>query len=249
MLLIQLISPVVRASNVSTIGPIRLLPKKGSFAWKATVDRATGLASSQESSRVPQRSTLFRILDQHDTVRKLSKDLFSDYPSWLCRFHVTFGFLKAVQSNENGSYEIQDRIFGIRLLTFGKARTRALTRKTVQRKNNESPKQLSTSTVTLPITGGLLSRTVPRKSKSAMVFTLTALRSMESSTLPLQSCRIVTELSGFRPLLAGEAPIRPFRACLYLSTQSIIHAHVMWRLHRRCWNYSEGRKIQWWSSD
>lgn len=43
-----------------------------------------------------------------------------------------------------------------------------------------------------------------------------------------------THVDRYCPQLCGEAPVPLFRAAFYRSTQSILHAYVMWRFHRYC---------------
>jgi len=37
--------------------------------------------------------------------------------------------------------------------------------------------------------------------------------------------------NGYYPAIAGPAPVNPIRKAAYLSSQSLIHAYVMWRFH------------------
>ena len=227
-----------KATSVSILGPVRLCPGKASFAWKAAVDRATGIASTLETSQAPKKSPLFRHLDDDidENLPLVATELFADYPAWLCRFPVTFGTIRAVPMH--GGYEIRDRLFGTLLLAFGKARTHHFS---IEKKREGGLSiQQSRSTVSIPITGGLLSRPVAA-SDSALVCTISTKRvQREKRTLQpeLESCSIFTKLYGFRPFLTGDGPVHPLRAWFYLSTQSIVHAHVTWRLHRRCWKGS-----------
>jgi hypothetical protein len=243
LLWILVVACLLSRVTASAVGPIRLWPRKGAFAWKAAVDRASGIATSTETSDAPKRSRLRKTLDETDDedMLRLTKDLFSSYPLWLCRFPVTFGILKAVPA-DGGGYEIRDRLFGCHFLTFGNATTRRLAFN--MKAQDGTPIHSSQSTVSLPITGGFLSRR-PRKKESsgALVCTMSTRREGKGDSKEhLKSCSITTQIVGYRPWLTGDAPIHPVRAWLYLSTQSIVHAHVTWRLHRRCWNYSERTK-------
>lgn len=243
VLLFASLPVLARSTAISTLGPIRLSPKRGAFAWNAAVDRATGIASTLETSEAPKRSKLHENFDNNDNdgagIVQVSNELFASYPSWLCRFPVTFGLVKAVPF-QGGGYEIRDRLFGCLFLTFSKPRMRSFTLDT--KTPEGSSIQSSTCSITIPITGGLLSRPVPRKEESALVCTLTTqrIREKDAARMRLQSCSIATKLVGFRPWLTGEAPVHPLRAWFYLSTQSLVHAHVTWRLHRHCWKYSRG---------
>ena len=233
----------VRGSTVVSLGPIRLLPKKGAFAWRASVDRTSGVASSLETSIVPKKSRLRKKVNSthDDEMLELSKDLFSDYPVWLCRFPVTFGVIKAVPTG--GGYELRDRIFGCNLLTFAKGRADRLSIRTESRKG--VPIQTSQCTITHAIVGGVLSLPLKKwmKQEASIVCTL-AMRRAVGSHGTKESCTIVTQLVGYRPSLVGNPPVNLFRAWFYLCSQSQVHAYAMWRLHRRCWNFKNAAPSQ-----
>jgi hypothetical protein len=233
---------------VSVVGPISLFDKGGRFVWNAVLDRARGTASASETSIPPSSSRLLKTLEdaQGDTdFRNLSENLFNDYPQWLCRFPVTFGILKAIP--HEGGYVIRDRLLGCTLLSFGKPGTKMLS-VDVGTKNGTFHRS-SQYTIYHPIAGGLLSLPATsserkRQEPARIVCTLITCYPKGS---PLNknryhSCSIETEVAGYRPWLAGCPPIHPVRASLYLCTQSVVHAYVTWRLHRRCWNYSVRKK-------
>jgi len=108
----------------TSIGPVQVWKKKGGYIWQAAIDRTTSVARSLESSEIPKKSRLHQLLDSDGDLHQLAKDQFSRYPVWLCRFPVTFGALQAVVQKDG--CEIRDRLFGIKLLAFGKARTQGI---------------------------------------------------------------------------------------------------------------------------
>lgn len=229
------------------LGPVRLWPKKGAYAWQAAVDREAGIATSKESANTPTRSRLYKSLNCTDDGDLLpyAQKLFSPYPTWLVSFPVTFGLLKAVP-NDSGGFEIRDRIFGANWLTFGQTQGQRVSFKS---NTVNGPTQTSQCTVSLPITGGLLALVPPEKPNSrnrgAVLFTLTKRKetgssssSSDSDHSPQTVCSITTAVAGYRPFLVGSAPCNVLRQGLYFGTQSLVHASVMWRFHRRCWGMS-----------
>jgi len=201
------------------------------YTWKACVDRATGTATSLETSRVPTHSKLANTVANADDLRSLSRNLFDRYPVWLCQCRNTFGLLKAVPTADGG-YQIKTRLFGVNILLFGEPFSRrsfALTKKD------------SSYTVVLPFTGGYLSLAGPIGDRGSLNFALHTRRrrkktgkTTKSETSPPTS-QIVTGLSGYRPTLCGNhIPTSHLRVNGYLASQSIIHGFVMWRFHRHC---------------
>jgi len=239
------------------------------FRWQASLNRETGIASSKEETpRVSKRSPLHdRVVvhgretsgDDDSDLLRIAQVLVKGYPAWLCSFPITFGLLEAVERKQ-GAYEIRTRPFGVHLLTFGPVRGQRLTyrqRQQVTREgsfagksnNNDDDYDVQTTqcTVTLPITGGLLSLSPPRGGGAAIMFLLkksTRLPSSEEEKTtkgddsvivrkPDSVCSLTSALVGYRPWLAGsKLPVPLYRKCLYLGTQSVIHACVMWRFHR-----------------
>lgn len=207
---IILLCDCVSANKVTSIGPVQLSWRKHSFSWEANVDRKTGIASSKEYSSKPlQQEKEFPV-----------KKIFHSYTTWLCRFPVTFSILRSIQTKQGVC--IQDRLFGQNLLIFGHAKSRLISITL-----HEGAMQNSYSTE-LPITGGLLAS---HTSKSALQFTFSTIHGEKG-----QTSSITTRLFGYRPTLIGQPPISMIRSAFYLSTQSLIHAGVMWRFHRYCWS-------------
>lgn len=197
-------------AKVVSLGPVQLFRRKHSFSWEASVDLKTGIASSKEySSRSLQGQKEFPV-----------KKIFRSYTTWLCRFPVTFGIFRSVRTEQGVC--LQDRIFGCNLLTFGHAKSRLLSIAL-----HEGAVQNSYA-VELPIIGGLLSIQAP---KAALMFTFSSIHGQDG-----QTSSITTRISGYRPALIGQSPVSRIRSVLYFSTQSLIHAAVMWRFHRYCWS-------------
>lgn len=104
-----------------------------------------------------------------------------------------------------------------------------------------------------PITGGILQVSDTSRNKSQTGNLLFALK----TTMPNQThdrlgktagwinpsvhhnhqTYLQTELVDYRPILVGSrTPSRAIRTALYLGSQSLIHAYVMWRFHAHCRN-------------
>lgn len=199
----------IHAKTIS-LGPVQLFRRKQAFTWEASIDRKTGIASSKESSSRCLRE------EKEFPVKKI----FHSYPTWLCKFPVTLGILRSVRNGRGVC--IQDRIFSRNLLIFGHAKSRLISISL-----HEGAVQ-NTYAIELPIIGGLLSIPAPR---AALVFTLNTIHGQEDRT-----SSIMTRISGYRPTLVGQPPVSRIRSALYFSTQSVIHAGVMWRFHRYCWS-------------
>jgi hypothetical protein len=224
----------------SDLGPVRIWPKKGAYSWEASVDRESGIATSKETGTIPTGSRLYRSLNStsdRDLLR-FTENLFSPYPTWLVQFPVTLGLLKATP-DKKGGFEIRDRLFGVNLISFGRTQGQ---RFSFQTSTNRGPTKTSQCTLALPITGGLLTLPDPSKpnggNRGSLLFTLTKSREVgatDDSDEPSKTvCSITTTIGGYRPSIAGSAPVNVFRKWTYLSTQSIVHANVMWRYRRRC---------------
>lgn len=198
-------------AKIISLGPVQLFRRNDSFTWEASVDRTTGIASSKETS--------FKSL--RDEKEFPAKRIFHLYPTWLCRFPVSFGLLRSVQTSRGGVC-IRDRFFGRDLLIFGPAKSRLVS------VAFQEGIVHNTYAIEWPITGGLLSIPAPR---AALVFCLFTTHGQNGRT-----SSIVTRVSGYRPALTGQPPVSRIRSAVYVSTQSLIHAGVMWRFHRYCWS-------------
>ena len=224
----------------SDLGPVRIWPKKGGYSWEASVDRETGIATSKETGTIPTGSRLYRSINRtsdRDLLR-FTENLFAPYPTWLVKFPVTLGLLKATPGKKGG-FEIRDRLFGVNLISFGRTQGQ---RFSFQTNTSRGPTKTSQCTLALPITGGLLTLSDPSKpndgNRGSLLFTLTKSREVGATTdsdeSPKTVCSISTTIGGYRPSIAGAAPVNVLRKYTYLSTQSIVHANIMWRFRRRC---------------
>ena len=105
-----------------------------------------------------------------------------------------------------GEKWIKDRLFGYDILGFGK------------------PKVRNNCSVSIPIVGGLMALPSKDGAYGSLVF-------------ELHSDELETRVAyGYRPSIAGAAPVSRLRAWTYQSTQSLLHAYVMWRFHFYCYN-------------
>lgn len=233
----------------SDLGPVCIWPKKGAYAWEAAVDRESGIATAKETGTVPTSSRLYKSLNStsdRDLLR-FTENLFSPYPTWLVRFPVTLGVLKATP-DKKGGFEIRDRLFGVNIISFGKTRGQ---RFSFQTNTNRGHTKSSQCTLSLPITGGLLTLSDPSKknggNRGSLLFTLTKSREVGAAAdldEPHETvCSITTTIAGFRPSIAGSAPVNILRKWTYLSTQSIVHANVMWRFRRRCYGMTSDKVL------
>lgn len=205
------------------------LQRKG-FSWSASIDRPTGIATSSETSQVWNGSDLECKLLRAKPKRRLQclQNNFESYPNWLAKKLVTFGVLRAIE-NEKGSIAIQDVFFGCNLLTFDRPTSR------FQVKDRERR-----FTVNLPVTGGIMAyREDSRKDRHGDLGRL--LFSVVETTTPNKTTRfsLETGISGYRPAIAGGPPVSRVRKWMYQSTQSYVHAYVMWRFHRSCCRFKE----------
>jgi hypothetical protein len=233
----------------SDLGPVRIWPQKGAYTWEAAVDRESGIATTKETGNVPTGSRLYRSLNNTSDgeLLRYAENLFSPYPTWLVRFPVTMGLFKAIP-DKKGGFEIRDRLFGVNLFSFGGTQCQ---RFSFQTNTNRGPTKTSQCTLALPITGGLLMLPDPSKPNGgkcgSLVFTLTKSREVGATANldepPETVCSISTSIGGYRPSLAGSAPVNLFRKWAYLSTQSMVHAGVMWRFHRRCWGMTSDKVL------
>lgn len=221
---------VVEASFA--LGPIRLFPGRHSFVWQAAVDTPTGIATSKEILQASPRSSIVRHFQQEkdvwaDVINRLER-----YPEWVVRGAVTFGLFHAVPVQE-GCYSLQDRFFGINFLTFGVPRIQRfsfLETQPTQESGLKVERGAGDCTVKLPIVGGLLALSKQSRGNEMGCLKFTLKHNEDDS-----ETKLITEIQGYSPLLVGPTEPAPFyRKCLYLFTQSLIHAYVMWRFQRHC---------------
>lgn len=219
----------------------------GHFQWHASLNKTTGLASSRERSTIPTTSPLYHQLvnrtSDDSEMLQLTQSIVQQYPTWLCRVPITFGLIRAVPVREGG-VEIRTRVGGLNLLTFGSPNGQRLT----YRENQE---ETCHCTVLLPIVGGLLALTPPKRSsnksnsKNTRGALLVSLKRSQSCLSPGGSndeelwgdyrCSLSSAIAGYRPSIVGHPPIPSWRRWSYFGSQSIVHACIMWRFHRYLW--------------
>jgi hypothetical protein len=172
----------------------------------------------------------------HDVWTLVTQRL-EQYPQWLVRGAVTLGLFQAVPL-PGGGCSLQDRFFGINFLSFARPQSSRFSfYKTVPTRDGAILQtREGDCTVVLPIIGGLLAlnnnndddNNNNNAGKGCLWFRLQHNESTEET-------KLVTEIRGYNPWLIGSTqPIPFYRKLLYLSTQSIVHAYVMWRFHRHC---------------
>jgi hypothetical protein len=250
--------PPVAASLALAVGPIRIWPGRHAFSWEADVDTANGIATSKEVMKASRRSSIARHFictkpvptvtstavvtmfpsssDTHrDTnnvhdVWTLVTQRLEQYPQWLVRGAVTLGLFQAAPL-PGGGWSLQDRFFGINFLSFARPQSSRFSfYKTVSTRDGAILQtREGDCTVVLPIIGGLLAQNDNNNAgKGCLWFRLQHNESTEET-------KLVTEIRGYNPWLIGSIqPVPLYRKLLYLSTQSIVHAYVMWRFHRHC---------------
>lgn len=252
------------------------------FSWSASLDRSTGKASSYESSIVKERCSLYKSITSYNNhqLLKCAEQLFTSYPTFLSQGDITFGFLRAVpltkrdkhRRNHDGrrvgdnEIALQDRIFGIKFLTFGKA-TASTKRQPFKAVNHRSKDEVRPSlsknirtnmyTVKIPITGGLLAyypalncsqkkkRSSSRLQQHCGCLRFSLVKEQEQKKgakfneyVSSSTFSLVTEIADwYHPTISGPAPVSWIRKWTYRSTQSLFHAYVMWRFHHRCYHY------------
>lgn len=228
-LLLQLLVQMQHVYSAS-IGPIRLWPGRYGFSWEANLNSMTGISSSVETSQVSPVSYLGRQLNSlwPDGIKREEDDVwseilerFSRYPEWVVRGAVTLGLFQVLPV-QGGGFELRDRIFGISFLTFGSPKGRRDASWTAMGRESQC-------TVTIPIEGGILALCKYKRDKMGF------LRMKIKHSKDTDRTLLVTEVDGYCPMLAGSKEPVPFhRKWIYLSSQSLIHAYVMWRFHRYC---------------
>mmetsp|Transcript_19215 Transcript_19215/g.38961 ORF Transcript_19215/g.38961 Transcript_19215/m.38961 type:complete len:232 (-) Transcript_19215:38-733(-) len=210
------------------------------------------VAASHESSSLRRLETDRFDLTDREIIR-LVENSFKSYPRWLAGLAVTFGVLRARPINdaskateiriiEGGDIDsdreaagvvICDAVFGLNLLTFGRAIS-----------STALGKKKSCVTVDLPVMGGLLTLAPPGLKKrdgngsakclGCVRFMLSQQREVDEQGT-LGDLVIETKVAGaYRPAIAGGPPVSTLRKRAYLSTQSVVHAYVMWRFHGWC---------------
>jgi hypothetical protein len=227
----------VQSPKRSDIGPHPFfLSPFGKFRWQASLNSASGRASSQEVSQKEWNHHYETPKASQQSVFRVSDKFIGQYPQWLVRPKVTFGLLTCSGTNpETKETSIRPRFWNrVDLLTYGPIQ--------VSKKSKRRCKWK------LPITGGLLvahssssstssgSSGKKKRDMGCLVFettTTTTPTSSSGSTTPHSlTCRFESSIAGnYCPSIAGPAPIPSRRKWAYLHSQSIVHAYVMWRFH------------------
>jgi hypothetical protein len=215
------------------------------FRLTAFLDAGTGIATAKENSDLELVS---------DVLDEVIEEVFCSYPEWLASPKVTFRLLRAcpvdnlrdaksfrLSRKEGGRHDfstlrpharqsikgvsICDGILRMNLLTFGEARSKIVI------KHGCGSRFLI---VDFPVIGGLLAVTGAASSRRDDGFVRFVLIQRKNASRRWRCVGIESQICGnYRPALAGAAPVHPLRKALYLSSQSLVHAYVMWRFHGR----------------
>ena len=200
------------------------------FKWEATLD-ADGLANSLESSSMPMPMQQDKESFCKAIISKAESE-FIEYPFFLGRKNVLFGLFTAKSDSEQMT-QIQDSIFGINLLTFGEPKTTVFS----DRSENEQRRGVL---VKLPVVGGLLACFKEANSNhdalslGELSFQIAQTRSKQPGID--DTLQVETRVINYLPSIAGRPPINFLRKSLYLNSQRYLHAYVMWRFHKHCYN-------------
>ena len=208
------------------------------FKWTASIDLTTGIATSHEISRVPSSCSLHRTIASGGEAAKFIRDLFCGYPSWLATWPVSLGCLRSIPITAETRMKqtitaLRDPVFGMTFLSFGPGRF------SVREIQRRAGRRATEYTVTLPLAGGLLARPSSSGTFGSLFFTLISKRDANGESFFVIDTGIA---DGFRPALAGSTPpLSRTRAGIYRSSQSLLHAYIMWRFHRHCYHASESK--------
>jgi hypothetical protein len=208
------------------LGPIplfcrssKIIQTRGLFRWVASLDPKSGKGSAIEQSNIQVlKKDNEHVLALEPGLKNLFYDLVKNYPKFLS--DVSLGFLTSAKSNDGTASTIQLNVIGIDLLTFAE----------VQIKESKS----NTYALELPVKGGLLSLPPIQsdgEDRGCLRFECTIQQpsnDVDSSVLHFQSL-----IQGnYRPWIAGYPTIPRLRKWMYLLSQSLVHAYVMYRFHR-----------------
>jgi hypothetical protein len=195
------------------------------YNWNVCVNNRTGLAQSIETScSILTVSQLISV--QVSTVKKE----FENYPRFLGRIGIPGLNVVELSPKEEipvSTTCVRDSVFGIKLLEFGTP-TSTCHSKTVQ--------------TVIPILDGLLVRKSVRvnhqdneQAKKSFGHLRLIARFENDTRTPLNPITISTELIDYPPTIVGPAPVCSLRKALYLKSQGLLHAYVMWRFHGHCY--------------
>lgn len=141
---------------------------------------------------------------------------------------------------------INDSLFGLNLLCFGIPRSTVTTAKT-----NGGNRRRSIQ-VDFPVIGGLLdgkrqaqaatsTNDISEHGRIRFVVEqeevkIQDIEKAQQSQKIWSNLRIESSISdGYCPAISGGAPVNAIRKVAYLSSQSLVHAYVMWRFHGKVW--------------
>jgi hypothetical protein len=139
---------------------------------------------------------------------------------------------------------INDSLFGLNLLCFGSPRSSATTKKTTAGGRRRILQ------VDFPVIGGLLdgkqrqakvssSKILSEHGCIRFVVEQEEMRGEDETQQGRKGWHVVRIKSsicgGYCPAITGTAPVNIIRKVAYLSSQSLIHAYVMWRFHGKVW--------------
>jgi hypothetical protein len=243
-------STTVSIDDVMQLGPVHLfssLQNRASYSWSSAVDLSLGMAYSREltvivPSAVRQKNQDAAIVDPQDRDWDLDRmvlQLFETYPTWLCRGMTSFGLLEAVPSQDQPKcFDIRTRWWGVNLLSFDRPkrnRREQFIRSYIIPTVFSNLGRDKVCTVTIPISGGFFAAGKDTKVKGALVFKLQTTKVAQNGDRFLAGGKrtLITEIHNYRPMLCGTTiPFKTHRVRLYLGTQSLAHAFVMWRFHK-----------------
>lgn len=155
------------------------------------------------------------------------------------------------QQGSAAGISINDSLFGLNLLCFGNPRSTMTTMKS----NNGSRRRRFQ--VDFPVIGGLLDgKRQVQATDSANISEHGCIRFVvEQEEVKVQDedntqlgrkfwSNVQIESSicdGYCPAISGGAPVNVIRKIAYLSSQSLVHAYVMWRFHGKVWASTHGK--------
>ena len=226
-----------------------ILGNRNKFQWIASLDAKSGIAESLETSTsFLSESRLLREISDPSALRDKVRQIFYNYPYWLCNAGVTFGFLKArvvdlygvdeffaserernliiastrtkTNNSCNSAVQICTSIFGIDLLTFGFS----------NRVDNKDEKIKNGATsVEFTVVSGLLAYK-PAQGSIRFDAYITD-ESLDCNSKQTNGILFESRVVNYRPAIAGASPVNPVRRLLYLTTQRYVHSYVMYRFH------------------
>ena len=214
------------------------------FKWKASIDCVSGRASAIEVS------TLLLTDKKTKNLKHVAKELVNTYPKWLSHWSVTGGILRSTpyrshSKNQSNAWAIRDTIFGMNLLIFGRMQA---VPNYIMENDKLFKKSRKKVTVELPIIGGIFTVQDTEMKKSDQIkqstygsirfsFVEEKIKKGKRNLNEKQTHRLFlkSEIVDYPPTIAGsKRPVSQFRKKIYLASQPLIHAYVMWRYHARC---------------